>query len=97
MLTISIPSQPFFLQLPYLGVPKTTLYRYFPSFKNKKKELRFRALKQALKNDQSWRKKIAARVGVSEEELAEALKKSRSAAQVKKKLASIKSTRTKRE
>jgi hypothetical protein len=84
-------------ELPDMGVPKTTIYRYHQSFKHQKRELRFRLLKQGLKDHPTWRKKIAARHGISEEELTEALKKSRSAAQLKRKLAYIKSARTKRE
>ena len=73
-------------QLPDLGVSKKTIYRYFQFWKHRGEELQFRLLKRRLKNETASREKMARLIGVSEQALMEALKGSRSVAQLKKKL-----------
>jgi biotin operon repressor len=69
-----------------LGVPRTTIYRYFQSFKHRDKEVQFRLLKRLLTSETASREKVAKQLGVSEQAFMEALKGSRSVAQVEKKL-----------
>jgi len=73
-------------QLPDLGVPRTTIYRYFQSFKHRDKEVQFRPLKRLLTSETASREKVARQLGVSAEALMEALKGSRSVAQLEKRL-----------
>ncbi len=73
-------------QLPDLGVPITTIYRYFEFWKHRDQELQFRILKRLLKNETASRENVAKQLGVSGQALMEALKGSRSMAQLKKKL-----------
>jgi len=73
-------------KLPDLGVPMTTIYRYFESWKHRGEDFQFRLLKRLLKSETASREKIARLIGVSEQALMEALKDSRSMTQLKQKL-----------
>lgn len=73
-------------QLPPLGVPKSTIYRYHQAFKHRWQDLQFRLTRRKLMADQGLRKNFAELFGVSEEALTEALKGCRSKAQLCKRL-----------
>ena len=72
--------------MPDLGVPKTTICRYFQSWKHHAREVQFRLLKRLLTSETASREKVARMLGVSEEALMEALKGFRSVAQLEKRL-----------
>jgi hypothetical protein len=73
-------------ELPPLGVAKSTIYRYHQAFKHRGQDLEFRLTRKILLTDQELRKTVAESFGVSEEQLAQALKGSRSTAQLRKRL-----------
>ena len=73
-------------KLPDLGVPTTTIYRYFESWKHRGEDFQFRLAKRLLKSETASREKVAKQLGVSGQALMEALKGSRSVTQVEKKL-----------
>ena len=73
-------------QLPDLGVAKTSIYRYYQSWKHRDKELGFRLAKRAIAADQDLKEALVQHLGVTEDELTAALRRSRTAAQLKVKL-----------
>ena len=73
-------------QLPPMGVPKATIYRYFQHYKHREKEIQFRLLKQLLTSDSGFREEAAKLFDVQESVFLEALKGARSVEQVKRRL-----------
>jgi len=67
-------------QLPDLGVPMTTIHRYFESWKHQGEDFQFRLAKKLLTSETASREKVARQLGVSGQALMEALKGSRSVA-----------------
>lgn len=71
-------------QLPDLGVPKRTLYRYFQSWKRGGKRGPWRVLKQLLMRDLEARQVLAGHFGVSDDEVLQAVRRARNRTQLKK-------------
>ena len=72
-------------QLPDLGVAKKTIYRYYQSWKGRYKESSWRILRKVLM-DPEHGQEASNLLGISHEQLVEALKRSRSAAQFRKRV-----------
>jgi hypothetical protein len=73
-------------ELPDMGVPMTTIYRYHQSWKHRRKDLAWSVSKKALMGDPELTRELADHLGVSQDEFVEALKRSRNPAQFRKKL-----------
>ena len=59
-------------QLPDLGVPMATIYRYYQAWKHRHEDIEFRVLKKLFKEDAGLRSKLTKKLGISEQELADA-------------------------
>lgn len=81
-------------QCPDLGVPMATIYRYYQAWKHRYEDIEFRVLRKVFKEDAGLRLMLTKKLGISEQDMAEALKGCRNPTQFRRRLGIEKNLRS---